>query len=52
MERRCLLYIAATISIVSIVLVIERDESGHINKVKRPVYFISEVLGESNARYP
>ena len=37
---------------VSTVLVIERDEPGHIYKVQRPVYFISEVLGESKARYP
>ena len=47
-----LLYIAATTSVVSTVLVIERDEPGHIYKVQRPVYFISEVLGESKARYP
>ena len=37
---------------VSIVLVVERDESGHIYKVQRPIYFISEVLGESKACYP
>jgi hypothetical protein len=38
--------------VVSTVLVIERDEPGHIYKVQRPFYFISEVLGESKARYP
>ena len=37
---------------VSIVLVVERDEPGHVYKVQRPFYFISEVLGESKARYP
>ena len=47
-----LLYIAATTSMVSTILVIERDEPGHIYKVQRPIYFISEVLGESKARYP
>jgi hypothetical protein len=47
-----LLYIAATTNVVSIVLVVERDEPGHVYKVQRPVYFISEVLGESKARYP
>ena len=47
-----LLYISATTSVVSTVLVIERDEPGHIYKVQRPVYFISEVLSESKARYP
>jgi len=38
--------------VVRTVLVVERDEPGHIYKVQRPVYFISEVLGESKARYP
>ena len=47
-----LLYIAATTSVVRTVLVVERDETGHIYKVQRPVYFISEVLGESKACYP
>ena len=47
-----LLYIAATTNVVSTVLVVERDEPGHIYKVQRPIYFISEVLGESKARYP
>ena len=37
---------------VSIVLFIKRDELGHIYKVQRPVYFISEVLGESKLHYP
>ena len=45
-----LLYIAATTNKMSIVLVVKRDELGHIYKVQRPVYFISEVLGESKAR--
>jgi len=34
------------------VLVVERDEPGHIYKVERPVYFISEVLNESKTKYP
>jgi len=33
-------------------LVVEQDEPGHVYKVQRPVYFISEVLGESKLRYP
>jgi len=32
--------------------VVEQDEPGHVYKVQRPVYFISEVLNESKARYP
>ena len=51
-EEVLLLYIATTTNVVSTVLVVERDEPGHIYKVQRPVYFISEVLGESKARYP
>jgi len=47
-----LLYIAATTNLVSTVLVVERDEPGLVYKVQRPVYFISEVLGESKVHYP
>ena len=47
-----LLYIAATTHVVSMALVVEQDEPGHVYKVQRPVYFISEVLGESKLRYP
>jgi hypothetical protein len=47
-----LLYIVATTHVVSTALVIERDEPGHVYKVQRPVYFISEVLGESKLHYP
>jgi len=47
-----LLYIAATDWVVSTVLVVKRDEPGHIYKVERPVYFISEVLNEYKTRYP
>jgi ribonuclease HI len=47
-----LLYIAATDRVVSTVLIVEREEPGHVYKVQRPVYFISEVLNESKTRYP
>jgi hypothetical protein len=47
-----LLYIVATDRVISTVLVVEREELGHIYKVQRPVYFISEVLNESKTRYP
>ena len=46
-----ILYIAATTHVVSTVLVIERNKPGHVYKVQRPVYFISEVYGESKVRY-
>jgi hypothetical protein len=32
-------------------IVVERQEDGHANPVQRPVYFVSEVLLESKARY-
>jgi hypothetical protein len=38
--------------VVSAVLVVERAEEGHALLVQRPVYFISEVLSETKARYP
>jgi len=47
-----LLYIAATNRVVSTVLVVDRDEPGHVYKVQRPVYLIREVLNESKTRYP
>ena len=47
-----LLYITSPTHVVSTTLVVKRDESGHIYKVQQPVYFISEVLGESNVHYP
>src|SRR5438105_2305308 len=51
-EESLLLYIAATSHVVSTGIVVERQEEGHIQKVQRPVYFISEVLSESTIRYP
>ena len=39
-----LLYIAATTQVVSIALVVEREEEGHALRVEHPMYFISEVL--------
>src|SRR5438034_5080143 len=51
-EQPLLLYIAATSHVVNTVIVVERQEEGHIQKVQRQVYFISEVLGKSKLRYP
>ena len=47
-----LLYIAATTQVVNATLVVEREEEGHVLKVQRPVYFISEVLSDSKTCYP
>ena len=47
-----LLYIVATTQVVSAALVVEREEEGHAFNVQCHVYFISEVLSNSNTRYP
>ena len=47
-----LLYISATNRVVSIVLVVEREEEGRAQKIQRPVYYVSEVLTDSKQRYP
>jgi hypothetical protein len=36
---------------VSTAIVVERQEDGHAYPVQRPIYFLSEVLSESKARY-
>ena len=51
-EEPLLLYIAATSHVVSTTLVVERQEEGHTQKVQRPVYFVSEVLADSETQYP
>jgi ribonuclease HI len=38
--------------VVSAVIVVERAEEGHTLPVQRPVYYISEVLSDTKARYP
>jgi prephenate dehydrogenase len=45
-----MLYIAATSTMVSVAIVVEREE-GHAYKVQRPVYYVSEVLTDSKIRY-
>jgi hypothetical protein len=50
-KEQLLLYLAATIHVVSTAIIVERQEDDHAYPVQRPVYFISEVLSESKARY-
>jgi hypothetical protein len=50
-KEQILLYLAVTTHVVSTAIVVERQEDGHAYPVQRPVYFVSEVLSESKARY-
>jgi hypothetical protein len=42
-----LLYIAATTTVVRAAIIVEREEEGHVYKVQRPIYYVSEVLSDS-----
>ena len=44
-----LLYIAATNRVVSVAVVVEREEGGR--SVQRPVYYLSEVISTSKQNY-
>jgi hypothetical protein len=50
-HKDMMLYISATSTVVSIAIVVEREEEGHVYKVQRPVCYISEVLIDSKIRY-
>jgi hypothetical protein len=41
-----------TTQVVSAVIVVERTKEGHTPPVQRTVYYVSEVLSETKARYP
>jgi ribonuclease HI len=50
-KEQLLLYLAATTDMVSSTIVVELQEDVHAYPVQRPVYFVSEVLSKSKARY-
>jgi hypothetical protein len=50
-KEQLLLYLVVTTHVVSTAIVVERQEDSHAYPVQRPVYFVSEVLSESKARY-
>ena len=37
---------------VSVAIVVERQEEGHALLIQQPIYFINEVLSETKTRYP
>jgi hypothetical protein len=45
------LYVMTTAQVISVALVVEREELEHVYKVQRPVYYISKVLFDCEARY-
>jgi dsDNA-binding SOS-regulon protein len=50
-KEQLLLYLAAPTHVVSSAIVVERQEDSHAYPVQQSVYFVSEVLSESKARY-
>jgi hypothetical protein len=46
-HKDIMLYIVATSTVVSAAIVVEREEEGHVYKVQRPIYYVSEVLTDS-----
>jgi hypothetical protein len=45
------LYLVATTHVVNTAIVVEHPKEGHAYPIQQPVYFVSEVLSESKARY-
>jgi hypothetical protein len=50
-KEQLLLYLTTNTHVVSIAIVVERQEDDHAYPVQRPVYLVSEVLSESKACY-
>jgi ribonuclease HI len=50
-NEQLLLYLATATHVVSTAIIVEWQEDGHTYPVQRPVYFVSEILLESKARY-
>jgi hypothetical protein len=51
-HKDMMLYIAATSTVVSAAIMVEREEERHVYKVQQPIYYVSEVLTDSKIRYP
>jgi hypothetical protein len=46
-HKDMMLYIAATSTVISAAIIVEREEEGHVYKVQWPIYYISEVPSDS-----
>jgi hypothetical protein len=44
-------YVAVTTQVVSVALIMEREELGHVYKVQQLIYYISKVLSDCETRY-
>jgi hypothetical protein len=51
-EEPILLYVATTTLVVSVAVIVERQEERHTLPIQRPVYLVSEVMSETKTRYP
>jgi hypothetical protein len=51
-EEPLLLYIATTTQVVSVAIVVEIKEEGHIQTIQRSIYFLSQILAKRKTRYP
>jgi hypothetical protein len=47
-NKDMMLYISTTSTMVSAAIVVEREEEGRVYKVQRSIYYIREVLIDSN----
>jgi hypothetical protein len=46
-----LLYVTATTQVISVTLVVEGEELGHVYKVQKSIYYINKILSNCKTRY-
>jgi hypothetical protein len=50
-EEPLILYVVATTQVVSVAIVLERKVECHIQTIRQPVYFLSQILAKRKTRY-